>query len=165
MPAANTGRPPAPAQLRILNGRGKGRDSGGRVVEEPPPFVRFAPDPPDSLGPHARAEWERVVPELQRLNLLKPIDRAGLTSYCEMWETFVRATAEVHEKGLVVENRTIKKDGTESIWYTSNPAVSIQRNSQAAIRAWCSEFGLTPSAESKVKAAEANSGSVNPFAG
>ncbi len=165
MATANAGRTPAPASLRILQGNGRGRDSGNRQVKEPPNFVRLPPDAPASLGPHAAAEWERVVPALSRLSLLKPIDRAGLTCYCELWETFVRATADVHERGLVVENKSVKKDGTETIWFTANPAVAVQLKAQAAIRAWCAEFGLTPSAESKVSAPEANSGSNNPFAG
>lgn len=163
MAAANAGRKPRPPALKLLEGRGNGRDSGGRKIAEPPGFVRLPPEAPDHLGEHARAEWERVVPELQRLRLVKPVDRAALTAYCEMWDTFVRATDDVHERGLVVENRSVKKDGTESTWFTANPAVAVQRNAQAAIRAWCSEFGLTPAAEGKLSTPEATDGDANPF--
>ncbi len=166
MAAANVGRTPKPSTLLLLEGRGRGRDSGGRIVKESPNFVRLPPEAPENLGPHARAEWERVMPELLRLKLVKPIDRAALVCYCETWEVFVRATAEVHEHGLVVENRSVKKDGTESVWFTANPAVGIQRNAQAAIRAWCAEFGLTPAAETKVGRSEGDAGGgSNPFAG
>jgi len=74
----------------------------------------------------------------------------ALASYCEMVDLFITATAQVHESGLVVENRSLRKDGTESVWFTANPAVTVQRNAQAAIRSWCSEFGLTPAAEMKL---------------
>lgn len=160
-----SGPAPEPIPLRLLHGRRPGRDSGGRPVKEPLNFVRLPPEPPDSLGPHARAEWDRVLPDLTRVKLAKQIDRAALVSYCEMWETFVRATADVHERGLVVENQSVKKDGTQTTWFTANPAVGIQLKAQAAIRAWCAEFGLTPAAENKVgSTANDGDGDDDPFA-
>jgi P27 family predicted phage terminase small subunit len=167
MAQAATGRKPRPAKLKLIEGRSPGRDSGGREVRKPPSFVRLPPEPPAWLGDVARSEWERVVPELQRLQLCKPVDAAALGAYCEMVELFVRATDEVHRSGLTVENRSVKKNGDTSVWYTANPAVGVQRNAQQAIRAWCSEFGLTPAAELKVSgsaAKEADDG-PNPFAG
>jgi P27 family predicted phage terminase small subunit len=134
-------------------------------VKTPPAFKRLPPNPPEWLGELARAEWDRVVPELSRLDLVKEVDAAALASYCEMYETFVRATEDVHDRGLVVENKSVKKDGTESTWYTANPAVAVQRNAQAAIRAWCSEFGLTPAAENKVSKGSSDDGDdSNPYA-
>lgn len=163
--AANAGRTPKPAKLKLIEGRSPGRDSGGRPVSGPPAFRRLPPEAPPWLGEEARAEWDRVVPELARLELTKPIDRAALVAYCEMWEVFVRASAEVRERGLTVENHSVKKDGTESVWYTANPAVAVQRNAQAALRGWAAEFGLTPSAEQKVGGKDGDGdGEDNPFA-
>lgn len=84
-----------------------------------------------------------------------------------MVEVFVRATEDVHATGLTVENRSVRKDGTESVWFTANPSVGVQRNAQAAIRAWAAEFGLTPAAEVKVARPEASDDGkeTNPFAG
>lgn len=147
---AAAGRKQLPANVKLLHGRHEGVDSGGRKVKAPPAFKRLPPEAPDWLGDIARAEWERVVPELSRLDLVKPIDAAALGAYCEMVQLFVQATAEVHEKGLTVENHSTRKDGSESVWYTANPAVGVQRNAQAAIRSWCAEFGLTPAAEMKL---------------
>lgn len=160
---AAAGRKARPPALKLLEGRGKGTDSGGRKVKPAPAFIRLPPDAPATLGPIARAEWDRVVPELARLELLTPIMCAQLTAYCEMVETFVRATEEVHEKGLTVENRSVKKDGTESVWFTANPAVTVQRNAQAAVRAWSAEFALTPASAGKVSAPEGPKGEQNPF--
>lgn len=162
--AANAGRKAKPAALKLVDGRRPGKDSGGREVKAPPGFVRLPPTAPEWLGPHARDLWDEVVPELQRLELTKPIDGPALSAYCEMWDLFVVATEEVHSGGLVVENRSVKKDGTESVWYTANPAVGVQKSAQAAMRAWCSEFGLTPAAEGKVGKPEAVDGSEgDPF--
>jgi P27 family predicted phage terminase small subunit len=148
-----------------MEGRAPGRDSGGREVKPPPAFIRLPPKPPTWMGREAKAEWRRVVPELTRLKLLKPITRGALTAYCEMWQTFVVATGEVHKHGLVVANHSIRKDGSESIWYTANPAVQIQRNAQQALRLWCAEFGLTPAAEGRLQTPEdePNGEDENPF--
>lgn len=163
MAASGAGRKPKPPRLKLLEGRGNGRDSGGRKVKLPPGFVRLPPEVPEWLSGEARAEWDRVVPELQRLQLTKPLDRAALVAYCEIWARFVTATIEVHAGGLVVENRSVKKDGTETIWFTKNPAVAIQTESQTALRRWCAEFGLTPSAEGRLSTPEVDDGEEDPF--
>lgn len=142
-------RQAAPATLRLLNGRGPGRDSGGRKVERGPAFVRSAPAPPTWLGREAKAEWRRVVPELERLRLLSRVTRASLTAYCQTWETFVLATQLLAKEGLVIE----AKQGL-----LSHPAVGIQRAAGAELRRWAVEYGLTPASEQKVKAPEVADG-------
>jgi phage terminase small subunit len=82
-----------PATLRLLNGTGQGRDSGNQKVAPAPPFNRGAPEPPDWLDGEAKAEWDRVVPELERLDLLKPTDLGALVAYCENWAILVDALA------------------------------------------------------------------------
>src|ERR1043165_7406112 len=88
-----------PAALKLINGRGPGVDSGGRKVPETPAFKRLPPEAPDWLPDEARAEWARVVPELARLDLVKPIDRASLTAYCLTWDRLVRAQKEIADDG------------------------------------------------------------------
>lgn len=106
------------------------------------------------------------MPELTRLDLLKAIDASTLAAYCEMVSLFVRATVEVHESGLTVENRAVRKDGSVSVWITANPAVAVQRNAQAAMRSWAAHFGLTPSSEQALgKLSEDVDDDSNPFAG
>lgn len=144
------GRTAAPANLRLLNGRSEGRDSGGRKVEPPPPFKRRTPNPPTWMSREAKAEWRRVVPELQRLDLLKESDRAALTAYCETWSTYVRALRDVRRDGFTIENTSYRKDGTSSTWVTKNPAVAVMEKAAAQLRGYAQEFGLTPSAESKL---------------
>lgn len=156
----------APAGLKLLTGVRAGRDSGGRPVQLPPAFRRVPPEPPEWLDEVARGEWDRVVPELARLDVLKAVDGSALAAYCEMVSLFVRATAEVHAGGLTVQNRTVRRDGTESVWYTANPAVSVQRNAQAAMRGWAAHFGLTPSSEQAIGRPPADDDDAdNPFAG
>lgn len=149
---------PRPAGLKLIEGRGNGRDSGGRQVKQPPGFVRLPPEAPEWLPDEARAEWERVVPELQRLRLLKPVDRAALTAYCLTWDRLVRAQKEIDDDGGSVL-------GENSQGRVRHPAVAVIEAASKELRAWAAEFGLSPSAESKLISPEAGDGEDNPFAG
>lgn len=151
--AAPKPRPPA---LRLIEGRGNGRDSGGRPVKPPPGFVRLPPECPELLWGDAREEWERVVPELQRLELTKPIDAAALTAYCLAFQRLCQAQRIIDEDGLL---------HTNSQGRTRHPAVAIVEAASKELRAWAVEFGLTPSAENRVgKAGGDGEGDDNPFA-
>lgn len=135
MPAAK------PAQLLLLNGRGENKDSAGRAVAPPPPFRRIAPKVPSWLSAEAKAEWKRVAPGLTRLDLLKEEDRAALAAYCETWATFVRAQRVLTKEGLTY----LARQGE-----IPRPEVAIARQAGKELRAWASQFGLTPAAERNV---------------
>lgn len=135
------GRTPKPAGLKILEGRGNGRDSGGRLVKPVPGFVRLPPEPPAFLAGPAREMWDQVVAELQRLQLLKPIDRAALTALCLTWERLCEAQRIVERDGMVIDT----EKGP-----VKNPAVMILEAASKELRAWSSEFGLTPSSEGRL---------------
>ena len=134
-------RATAPAALRLIGGRGAGVDSGGRKVFDPPKFRRLPPVAPGWLSDEARAEWDRVVPELARLGVLKAEDRATLAAYCETWALFVEATAIVALEGMTIE----AKQGM-----LPHPAVGIARNAGRELRTWAGQFGLTPAAENSL---------------
>lgn len=145
-----------PANVRLLKGRHAGVDSGGRKVPTPPPFRRLPPEKPDWLSSEASDEWDRVLPELNRLRLVKAEDAAALASYCEAWSTFVTATKTVQVDGLTIE----AKQGL-----LAHPAVAIARNAGREVRAWAAHFGLTPSTEQALGSREASddTDAANPF--
>lgn len=149
-------RTTAPANVRLLKGTRAGRDSGGRKVPSAPKFRRLPPVKPDWLSDEAAAEWDRVLPELTRLQLVKREDAAALASYCEAWATFVTATKELQDYGgLTIE----AKQGM-----LAHPAVAIARNAGRELRAWAAHFGLTPSTEQALGQREAlNDDGDNPF--
>lgn len=149
---------PLPPNLKLLQGRGNGRDSGGRTVKPTPGFTRLPPEAPEWLDGEALAMWERTVPELQRLQVLKPIDQAALTAYCLTWARLVQAQDIIKRSGILQETErgTIK-----------HPAVLIAEGASKELRAWAAEFGLTPSSENRLgKAAGAgdDDDDDNPFA-
>jgi P27 family predicted phage terminase small subunit len=158
------GRTAQPAALKLLKGRGEGVDSGGRPVHKGPAFRRIAPNPPTWLSREAAAEWRRVVPGLQRLDLLKEEDRAVLAAYCETWSVFVSATRLVTLEGVMTESVTVRPDGSESRRPMANPAVAIARNAGRELRGFAAQFGLTPSTEQALAKAADDGDEDNPFA-
>lgn len=149
------GRTAQPAALKLIKGRGDGKDTAGRPVNLGPAFKRVPPNPPSWLSREAAAEWKRVVPGLSRLDLLKPEDRAGLAAYCEAWATFVQATRTVQEEGQVIEARQGK---------LPHPCVGIARAAGREMRSWAAHFGLTPSTEQALaRGADDGEEDDNPF--
>lgn len=148
-------RPAKAPALRLIEGRGNGTDSGGRKLAPTPVFRRLPPVAPEWLPSEARAEWERVVPELARLELLKPVDRAALTAYCLTWDRLVQAQELVTRDGVLGEN----SQGT-----VRHPAVAVVEAASKELRAWAGEFGFTPSAENKLSVKESGDDERDPFA-
>ncbi|KMS71765.1 phage terminase small subunit P27 family [Streptomyces leeuwenhoekii] len=149
------GRTAQPAALKLIKGRGDGKDTAGRPVNLGPAFKRVPPNPPSWLSREAAAEWKRVVPGLSRLDLLKPEDRAALAAYCEAWATFVQATRTVQEEGQVIEARQGK---------LPHPCVGIARAAGREMRSWAAHFGLTPSTEQALaRGADDGDEDDNPF--
>lgn len=146
-----------PTTLKLIEGRGNGRDSGGRLVKPTPGFTRLPPTAPAWLDGEAKAMWEKVVPELQRLQLLKPIDEGALTAYCLTWQRLVDAQDIIAGSGILLdtERGPIK-----------HPAVLIAETASKELRAWSAEFGLTPSSEGRLgkAAADDDGADENPFA-
>jgi P27 family predicted phage terminase small subunit len=146
------GRKPKPTALKVLEGN-RGKRPINRREPRPAPT---APECPTWLSREGKAEWRRVVPELDRIGMLTRVDRAALASYCEVWATFVTAQREVHEHGLVLLERERETDDGTVIYVrpVKNPAVLIARDAAGQVRQFCAEFGLTPSSRSRLEVPE-----------
>jgi len=94
------------------------------------------------------------VPELQRLGLLTLVDRAALANYCQWWARYVQAERILREKGLTF----LTPKGYEQ----QRPEVAISHKAAAMCRAFMSEFGLTPSARSRLSVEQPQE--ADPFA-
>lgn len=132
------GPKPKPAKLKILEGRPGHHPLN---LNEPKPRP-IAPKCPSWLEPTAKKEWKRVAPELERLGLLTMVDGAALAAYCQAFARWQAAEREVSKLG--------------STYMTSlgrlapRPEVAIARQMMAQLRAFCAEFGLTPSARGRM---------------
>jgi P27 family predicted phage terminase small subunit len=96
---------------------------------------------PTWLSPEAKREWRRLAPELQRLGLLTPLDRAVFAAYCESYAHWRRAQRVIKEQGhlYVTANARVRQ----------RPEVAIADSSLKAMKGLAAELGLTPSGRSR----------------
>ena len=135
------GRPPKPTYLKVLEG-----NPGKRPLNENEPKPKpSAPKCPAWLSPVAKKEWKRIAPELERLGLLSVIDGAALEGYCESYAKWVELTQflkKFEKQGYMFK--------TPSGYMQQLPQVSMAQRYLALVKAFCSEFGLTPSSRSRM---------------
>ena len=139
---------PAPRHLQILAGRGKGADgierrNDGSKIAPDRGWKRIVPDKPDDLSDVAAEYWDRVVPEMVRVRLLKEPDLGALVMLCESYSIYHSARSTRITEGVMGE--------TASGTIMKHPAVSAELDAMRAYLRWAREFGLTPSAEMRVK--------------
>ena len=148
MPA---GRPATPTALKILRG-----NPGKRPLAHDEPKPRpVAPECPAWLLAEAKREWRRVAPELERLGLLTMVDGAAFAGYCQAYGRWVQAERALKKHGLTTE--------TSTGYLAPRPEVVISRQSLQLVKAFCSEFGLTPSARGRMTVPESGDDGDNPF--
>lgn len=129
------GPKPEPSALKQLKG------TGGYGASEPRPRP-IVPRCPKYLHPVARREWKRVVPALDRLGLLTEVDGAALEAYCNAYANMVEAQDYLNKNGQYFK--------THNGYVTVNPQVAIVNRAMQTIKAFCAEFGLTPSARCRM---------------
>src|SRR5579872_4844061 len=98
----------------------------------------------------AVAEWNRIVPILDKMGVLTVADGPALAAYCRLHALNVCAEAAVKKFGIVYA----KVDDVGVSVLKKNPAVSIIESTSRLIRSFLQEFGLTPASRSKVAASE-----------
>lgn len=130
-----------PTEALILKGRYMS-DYDRDPAREPKPRLGI-PDCPAHLDDEAKAEWFRIVPELQAMSILSRVDGAALAAYCQSYSLWVQASLKVRELGIVVKS--------PNGWPMQSPYLSIANVQMEAMRKFLTEFGCTPSSRSKVK--------------
>lgn len=135
------GPAPEPLALKVLKGTARRPD---RVPQ--PSVGGGLPACPAWLEPEAKREWRRVAPELRRLGLLTVVDRAALAGYCQAYSRWRAAEERVRDGELTFTTQT----GFVGV----RPEVAIAQKSLALVRAFCHEFGLTPSARARMTVPE-----------
>lgn len=80
------GRKPLPTKLHVLNGNPSKKDLPSN---EPQPSIGDW-TPPEWLAGEALKAWNRVVPEMVRLEVWTTADRDIVTAYCVVYDEIVR---------------------------------------------------------------------------
>lgn len=145
------GPAPLPTKLKLVQGT---RES--RVNRNEPRARAALPVLAPDAAPAVREVWDRVLGELVVMGTAHAADQDCLRAYCEAVVTHAKtcrllADSDVLIKGLHGPVR--------------NPVVAQQRDAAHLIRTLAQEFGLTPSARSRIDTHPARDADANPFAG
>lgn len=145
---ATRGRKPKPTQLKVISGT----DRPSRRNDAEPKVAIAMPDAPDHLSAEARAEWDRVCKEMFDAGILSNLDRASLAAYCQAYGRWVqaeRALARMAERDGLSHGLMIKTKSGNAI---QNPLVGSANKAMSDMVRYAAEFGLTPSARSRIVA-------------
>ena len=118
---------------------------------------------PGWLLPVAREEWARVLPELERLDRLSPVDLQLLAAYCQAFGRWREAEAGIERDGVVLAIRDDK--GTVKSVQPS-PWAALALKHAAAMRSFAVELGLSPASRRRVSPADSKAkpaGALAPF--
>ena len=129
-----------PTAIKILRG-----NPGKRSLpaNEPQPKIK-RPHCPPHLDEYARKEWRRVVPILLGMRVLTEANYMSLANLCQAYSTMATAQEQLNKTGLLFK--------TPSGYVQQSPLISIVNQSAELVTKLCREFGLTPSARSRITA-------------
>ena len=137
---AQRGRKPKPTAVKVLEG-----NPGKRSLNtaEPKPEKK-APRCPSWLEDEAKKEWKRMSKQLEQLGILTEIDMAAFAGYCQAYARWKEAEEFITQHGTIVK--------TPSGYWQQVPQVSIAQTYLKIMNKFCEQFGLTPSARSRIVA-------------
>lgn len=148
---ATRGRKPKPTSLKVLEG-----NPGKRPLndQEPQPEKK-APKCPTWLEPEAKKEWRRVSKILENLGILTEIDLTAFAGYCQAYARWKEAEEFLTKHGTIFK--------TPSGYIQQVPQVSIAQTYLKIMKDFCTEFGLTPSARSRIHVGAAKGETDDPM--
>jgi P27 family predicted phage terminase small subunit len=141
---ATRGPKPKPTTIKVLEG-----NPGKRELNqyEPKPEKK-APRCPSWLEDEAKKEWKRTAKQLEHLGILTEVDMAAFAGYCQAYARWKEAEEFITKHGTIVK--------TPSGYWQQVPQVSIAQTYLKIMNKCCEQFGLTPSARSRIIADKPN---------
>jgi P27 family predicted phage terminase small subunit len=100
------------------------------------------PQPPPYLGEYGEKEWFRTGPALIKMRMLAESDLPAFQAYCMNIELMIQSMLDMQSNGLTIMGQRGR---------IKNPAVVSFGQATTAIRGFVSEFGLSPSARSRIR--------------
>ena len=135
------GRRPKPTHLKLLQGNpGKRRLNSNEP--KPPQELPLAPE---HLNDAAKKEWNRLGPQIVKLGLLTSIDGSAFAAYCVVYARWVEAEEALKKTGFVVK--------APSGYPMLSPFYTVANQCLSQMRAYLTEFGMTPSSRSRTSVA------------
>ncbi|NTW70665.1 MAG: phage terminase small subunit P27 family [Eubacteriaceae bacterium] len=135
---AQRGRKPKPTAIKELEGNPGKRKLNNR---EPKPTKR-APKCPTWLEPEAKKEWRRTAKHLEELGILTEVDMAAFAGYCQSYARWKESEEFISKHAMIVKS--------PSGHLVQVPHISIAQTYLKSMIRLCEQFGLTPSARSRI---------------
>jgi P27 family predicted phage terminase small subunit len=131
----------------VLKLRGTDRRHRGAGEPRPDPSV---PPCPDWLDDQAKQAWAQVVPPLAAAGMLSVVDGNALARYVTYWGRWRAAQAFLAKHGAVYP---VKDEAGHVKCLVQVPQVAIAAKLGALLARLEQEFGMTPSARTRIRAA------------
>lgn len=148
-----TGRPRKPTALHVL----EGTDRPDRTNRNEPTPTLTDDKPPVWLKGRGRKGWRWIAPVVADMKILTDADKAALALLCDALGDYTECQEALRRDGRFYE--TLTKLGERMI--KPHPAVAQASDAWRRAARMMVEFGMTPSARSRVKAAAEKE--VDPF--
>jgi P27 family predicted phage terminase small subunit len=147
---------PTPTNIKIITG-----NPGGRAMpkQEPRPRVR-KPSAPAHLNEDAVQEWSRVIDELVAAGIMSGLDRAALGAYCQAYGRWAQAERALAKMSNQADGLIIKTVSGNMI---QNPLVGVANKAMSDMMRYASEFGMTPSARTRISAIDEDEDPASEF--
>lgn len=149
-----TGRKPQPTHLKLVKGVAK-----ARIAKDEPKAPAGMPTAPDRFtSPAAKAAWLRFGSVLDSMGVLAKTDGAALQRLAEVYaqvsqlQQHIANHGHTYLGGVETDSKGQPIPGTGLT--KARPEVGMLADADRRLRAYLTDFGLTPSARTRVKSAE-----------
>ena len=145
------GPKPLPAAIHQLRGTFRADRHS-----EPPAPTSGLPPCPAHLSLTTKREWKRVLSELGPIGLATKLDRSALAAYRQVYARWVETEEQIKTHGVLVK-------GSKGYPVVS-PYLQVANKAIQQMRMLLAEFGMTPSARTRVSATAFEDGEDDPLA-
>lgn len=151
------GRKPLPSAMHELSGAYQKNPKRRKKNEPKAPAGK--PICPRFLDKIAKQEWKHVTALLSEMRVLTTADKSALTIYCQTFSEWRKAAdiCQIEGAWSVVTNVRGETETKRHEWDR------VRERTADACRRWLTEFGLTPSARTRLQVEETTEDDFDAF--
>lgn len=140
------GRKPKPTKLKLVTG-----NPGKRKLNDSEPVSELIkPEPPEYLSREAREGWSLMSEELFHSGILTRLDVPALEVLCVFYGRWRKAEELIKKAAASGSNGGLTAISQKGL-VIQNPMIGIANRASEMLMKCLVEFGMTPSARSRIK--------------
>ena len=148
------GRKPKPTSLQISEGDPSkhGANKLRERLAAEPKAARGLPPCPKHLAERARRVWRFWAAELEAMSLDRRPDAQMLEGACVAYEAAIKSYETIEQQGSVIARKALDPVTGKLVVVDvkPHPAVAQRNAAWLLVRAFCSEFGLSPASRTRL---------------